>query len=131
MPILNNFADQCELVNLAGQADGHGPYFLRQTGYAPSSATFRQDMFYLRKDGTWVIGFSALMLSEEEIHTHYLFPTAGEALALLGEISSAPTLADDKLPEDKSPEEILAVLKATASKLIAHIQNSKGYTPSA
>ncbi|CAN5676815.1 hypothetical protein BH11VER1_BH11VER1_16150 [soil metagenome] len=124
MPVLTNFADQCDLVNLGSASDGRGPYFMRQSGYSPTSTTFKQDVFYLRKDGTWVINFAALSLSENDIRDRFIFSSAGDIAVLLDEIGAKPTAAEDQLPADKTPEQISAILESTASKLISRIRSS-------
>ena len=125
MPALTNFADQCELINLGSAPDGRGPYFMRQTGYAPTSTTFKQDVFFLRRDGTWVINFSVLSLPDDTIRDNFIFPSAADIARLMDEIGSKPTAAEDQLPADKTPEEISNILQSTASKLIARIRDAK------
>lgn len=122
MPALTNFADQCDLINLGSDADGHGPYFMRQSGYAPTSTTFKNDVFYLRKDGTWVINFAALSLPENSLRENFLYSSAGDIAILMDEISDKPTVAEDRLPENKTPEEISKILDATATRLINKIR---------
>lgn len=125
MPVLTNYADQCELINLGSASDGRGPYFMRQSGYAPTSTTFKNDVFFLRKDGTWVINLNALTQSEEAIRANFLFSSAGDIAKLMDEISAKPTAAEDQLPADKTPAQISAILDSTASKLISKIRSSK------
>lgn len=125
MPVLTNFADQCELINLGSAPDGRGPYFMRQSGYAPGSTTFKNDVFYLRKDGTWVINLNALTQSEDAIRENFLFSSAGDIAKLMDQIGAQDTVAEDQLPADKTPDQISAVLESKASKLISRIRNSQ------
>lgn len=125
MPVLTNYADQCELINLGSASDGRGPYFMRQSGYAPTSTTFKNDVFYLRKDGTWVINLNALTQSEETLRANFLFSNAGDIAKLMDQISEQATVAEDQLPADKTPAQISAMLDATASKLISKIRSLK------
>ncbi|MEY4484522.1 MAG: hypothetical protein RL693_1974, partial [Verrucomicrobiota bacterium] len=54
---------------------------------------------------------------------HFLFQSAADIAELMTEIGANPTVAEDQLPADKTPQEISNILESTASKLIARIRD--------
>ena len=126
MPVLTNFADHCDLVNLGLSSGGHGPYILRQSGNAPGSMTLQQDNFLLRKDGTWVLNITVFSLPEKEIGEKFLFRDIPELISMIDELSSKPLVVEDNLPAGKSRAEITAALQSAASNLISRIRDAKG-----
>lgn len=126
MPSLTNFVDQCDLLNLAFESNGRGPYALRQDGSPPDRMPPKQERYLLRKDGTWVLNLTAFSLPEEEIKKQFLYRDIPELFAVIHECGSKPVVAEGKLPADKTEAEVLAALQSTASKLIARIRDSKG-----
>ena len=107
MPALSNDPARCEVMNLSWEQTGHGPYLVRQEGYAPGSVDFRPQRFILQKDGCWLINLAFVMLPEAE-QEGQLFHHLTNALILLGALSDKPVTADDKLPQDTGAEEIMA-----------------------
>ena len=126
MPILTNFADHCELINLSLTTGKSGPYALSQIGTAPGSITLQQDPFFLRKDGVWVINLTVFSLPEKEIEEKFLFREISELFAVIEDLSGKPVIVEDKLPEGRSNEDILAAMRTSASNLISRIRDSKG-----
>lgn len=126
MPTLSNFVDQCDLLNLGSAPGGRGPYILRQIGSAPGSTTLQQDPFFLRKDGVWVLNLSVFCLPEKEVQENFFFRDIPELFGAIDDLAGKPLVADDKLPADKSKEEILASLRTVASNLIARIRDAQG-----
>ena len=49
MAALSNDPARCELMNLGYEAQGHGPYLVRQEGYPPGSSDFRPQHFLLQR----------------------------------------------------------------------------------
>jgi hypothetical protein len=125
MPVLTNFADHCDLLNLGFAPGGKGPYAVRQTGAAPGSMTLQQDSFLLRKDGAWVINLTVFSLPEKEIRDQFLFGDVSELITMLDGLSGKPLVVEDKIPADKSREEILAALKTAAAGLISRIRDAQ------
>ena len=126
MPTLTNFADHCDLINLRLTAGKSGPYALRQVGTAPGSTTLQQDPFFLRKDGVWVINLTVFSLPEKEIQEKFLFRDIPEMFSVIETLSGKPLVVEDKLPEGRSKEEILASIRTAANTLISRIRDSKG-----
>lgn len=126
MPTLTNFADHCDLINLGLTAGKSGPYALRQVGTAPGSTTLQQDPFFLRKDGVWVINLTVFSLPEKEIQEKFLFRDIPEMFSVIETLSGKPLVVEDKLPEGRSKEEILASIRTAANTLISRIRDSKG-----
>lgn len=126
MPVLTNFVDHCELLNLGFGPGGRGPYALRQTGSAPGSMTLQQDSFLLRKDGVWVLNLAAFALPEKELGEKFIFKDIPELFSVIEELGGKPLVVEDKLPADKSRAEVMAALQTTASNLMARIRDSKG-----
>lgn len=125
MPVLNNFADSCQLLNLGYAAGGRGPYALRQTGYPPGSMNLQQDNFLLRKDGTWVLNLTAFTLPDKDLQEKFLFNDVPEVMKMIDELSTKPLQVEDKLPADKSRAEILVAIQSAASNLIARIRDAQ------
>jgi len=126
MPTLSNFVDDCDLLNLGTAQGGRGPYVLRQTGSAPGSTTLQQDPFFLRKDGVWVLNLTVFCLPEKEVQENFFFRDIPELFSLIDDLAGKPLVVDDKLPADKSREQILASVRNVASSLISRIRDSKG-----
>jgi hypothetical protein len=66
MRILTNDYNDCQLLNLGTDKNGHGPYVIRQDGVPSGSSSSQEDSFLLRKDGTWVLNITAFTLPEKE-----------------------------------------------------------------
>ena len=126
MPVLTNFADDCDLVNLGLAAGGRGPYFLRQSGSAPGSTSLQQDNFILRKDGVWVLNLTVFTLPEKEMNEKFLFSDLPDLISMIDQLSGKPLVVEDKLPAGKSRPEMLAALQSTASNLISRLRDAKG-----
>jgi len=103
-----------------------GPYALRQAGSPPGSTTLQQDMFLLRKDGAWVINLTVFSLPEKEIRQNFLFGDIPELFSVIEDLAGKPLVVEDKLPADKSKEEILASLRTNANTLISRIRDAQG-----
>jgi hypothetical protein len=120
--ITNNY-QQCELLNLAYNPGGRGPFIVRQEGSPPGSMTFQQDRFLLRKDGAWVFNLAVFALSEKD-QEQFLFATTAEALSLLDKLSGDPVVEID-LPAGKSREQLKAAAQTTITGLWARIRDAK------
>ena len=107
MPALSNDFDRCEVINLAQDPQGRGPYLVRQEGYPPGSTDFISKRFLLQKDGRWLLNFAFVMLPEAEQEAQ-MFHSLKDVLTLLDELSTKPVQADDTLPEGVSAEVILS-----------------------
>jgi hypothetical protein len=123
MPTISNNYQACELLNLASNAGGRGPFVVRQVGSPPGSVTFEQDRYLLRKDGTWVINLAVFALSEKE-KGEFLFPTSAEALSVLNGLSGEPVV-QTRLPEGKSREELKAAAQNTLTGIWGQMHSAK------
>ena len=83
MAALSNDPARCELMNLGYEAQGHGPYLVRQEGYPPGSSDFRPQHFLLQRDGRWLLNFAFVMLPEVEQEAQ-LFHSMNEVLMFPG-----------------------------------------------
>jgi hypothetical protein len=89
MRILTNDYRDCELLNLGTNANGHGPYVVRQDGVPPGSSSLQDDRFLLRKDGTWVLDVTAFTLPDKE-GEQFVFQNAAELYATVQELVGNP-----------------------------------------
>jgi len=89
MRMLTNDYQDCELLNLATNKNGHGPYVIRQDGVPPGSSSSQEDRFLLRKDGTWVLDVTAFTLAEKE-QEQFVFQNAAELYATVQETWREP-----------------------------------------
>lgn len=106
MPVICNDAVRCEVMNLAWSPGGHGPYLVRQEGYAPGSSTFKMQRFILQKDGRWLLNLAFVMLPEAEQEAQ-LFHSLTEVIQLLDSIASQPVQAEAMLPADANEAQIM------------------------
>ena len=106
MSALSNDAARCEVMNLAWGSNGHGPYLVRQEGYAPGSSTFKMQRFILQKDGRWLLNLAFVMLPEAEQEAQ-LFHSLTEVIQLLDAIASQPVKAEAMLPADANEAQIM------------------------
>jgi len=123
MPTIANDYNRCEMLNLGSAPGGRGPFAIRQEGSAPGSMTLQQERFLLRHDGVWVLNITALSLPEKE-QDKFLYATSTEVMAVLEKLTGDPVV-EDKLPEGKSKAEVLALLEASASRLVSGLRNAR------
>lgn len=117
MPALTNDPDDCELINLGWGPGGHGPYLVRQEGYAPGSTHFEKDFFILQKDGRWLINLAFVMLPEAE-QEKQLFPSSAEVIECFEELRIKPVQADATIPTGASAPEIMAHFENCANRIL-------------
>jgi hypothetical protein len=117
MSALSNDPARCEVMNLGWGPQGHGPYLVRQEGYAPGSVDFRAQRFILQKDGRWLINLAFVMLPEAEQEAQ-LFHHLTDVLVFLDALSDKPVMADDKLPKGTSAEEIMAQFEQCTHRIL-------------
>jgi hypothetical protein len=123
MRTLTNDYNDCELLNLGYNRNGHGPYVVRQDGVAPESLRTQEDRFYLRKDGTWVLNVTALTLPEKE-QEQFIFENAAELYATVQDLGGKPVV-EDTLPPGKSRAELDATIETSISKLWGRINEAR------
>jgi predicted component of type VI protein secretion system len=123
MRTLTNDYNDCELLNLGYNTNGHGPYVVRQDGVAPNSLRTQEDRFYLRKDGTWVLNVTVLTLPEKE-QEQFIFQNAAELYATVEDLGGKP-LVEDALPVGKSRAELDAAIETTISKFWSRISEAR------
>ena len=121
--LTNNYAD-CELLNLGYNSGGRGPYVVRQDGIAPSGSV-RGGSFLLRKDGVWVVNLAVFALPPKEQEENFVYDKVTEVLETLENLYGKP-VAEDRLPEGKSKEELLAMMETAKSRLWSHMREAKG-----
>ena len=117
MPALSNDPARCEVMNLGWEPKGHGPYLVRQDGYAPGSADFRPQRFILLKNGRWLINLAFVMLPEPEQEAQ-LFHHLTDVLVCLDALSDKPVVADAALPPDTSADEIMAHFEKCTHRIL-------------
>jgi len=118
----NDYQD-CELLNLATNRNGHGPYVMRQDGVPPGSSRSQEDRFLLRKDGTWVLNITVFTLPEKE-QEQFLFQNAAELHATVQELGGTPVV-EDALPPGKSRAELNAAIETTISRVWSQIRDAR------
>jgi hypothetical protein len=123
MRILTNDYKDCELLNLATNRNGHGPYVVRQDGVPPDSSRSQEDRFLLRKDGTWVLNVTAFTLPEKE-QEQFVFQNAAELYATVQELGGKPVV-EDALPPGKSRAELDAAIETTISRVWSQIKEAR------
>lgn len=117
MPVICNDAARCEVMNLAWGPGGHGPYLVRQEGYAPGSSTFKMQRFILQKDGRWLLNLAFVMLPEAEQEAQ-LFHSLKDVLVLLDQLAGQPVRADATLPPGTSADEILEQFEQCTHRIL-------------
>src|SRR6187455_2228678 len=100
MPAISNDHRRCEMLNLGSGPGGRGPFAIRQEGSAPGSMTLKQDIFFLRKDGVWVLNLTVFALPETE-QQQFMYDTTVNVMKALESLSGDPVV-DDKLPAGTS-----------------------------
>ena len=123
MRILTNDYQDCELLNLATNPNGHGPYVIRQDGVPPDSSRSQEDRFLLRKDGTWVLNVTAFTLPEKE-QGQFLFQNAAELHAAVENLIGKPVV-EDALPAGKTRAELSAGIETTLSKVWSRMREAR------
>jgi hypothetical protein len=123
MRILTNDYQDCELLNLATNKNGHGPYVIRQDGVPPGSSSSQEDRFLLRKDGTWVLDVTAFTLPEKD-QEQFVFQNAAELYATVQELGGNPVV-EDKLPPGKSRADLNAAIETTISRVWSQIKEAR------
>jgi hypothetical protein len=124
MRTLTNDYNDCELLNLGYNPNGHGPYVVRQDGAAPGSLRTQEDRFYLRKDGTWVLNVTALTLPEKE-QEQFIFQNAAELYATVEDLGGGKPVVEDALPPGKNRAELEAAIETTISKVCSRIREAR------
>jgi hypothetical protein len=122
MPVLTNDPACCEVMNLGWAHGGHGPYLVRQEGYAPGSTDFHPQRFILQKDGRWLINLAFVMLPEVA-QEKQLFQSQTEVLLFLDELSGKPVVADAQWPSGMKSEEIMDHFEQCANRLLRGMRN--------
>ncbi|MBE7497953.1 MAG: hypothetical protein HS117_23670 [Verrucomicrobiaceae bacterium] len=117
MPALSNDPARCEVMNLAWGPKGHGPYLVRQEGYAPGSSTFKMQRFILQKDCRWLLNLAFVMLPEAE-QEEQLFHSLTEVLQMFESLSSKPVIAHAHLPAGANADEILAHFEQCTHRIL-------------
>ena len=82
--------------------DAHGPYLVAQKAYAPEDPTLTPDEFILGRSGAWLSVARFFQLPVSDRRAEYLFATAAEVMAVLGELPPKPRVAGVRPPEDAS-----------------------------
>src|SRR6266481_3482922 len=104
MRTLTNDYNDCELLNLGYNTNGHGPYVVR-------------------KDGTWVLNVTVLTLPEKE-QEQFIFQNAAELYATVEDLGGKPVV-EDALPVGKSRAELDAAIETTISKVWSRINEAR------
>lgn len=117
MPSLTNDPTRCEVMNLGWAEGGHGPYLIRQEGYAPGGTNFRPQRFLLQKDGRWLLNLAFVMLPEKEQEAQ-LFRSLKEVAVFLDDLSARPVKAEAGLPAGATMEEIEARFESCAHRIL-------------
>jgi len=121
MPALTNDPTRCELLNLRWGPGGHGPYLVRQEGYAPGSGSSRMDFFILQRDGRWLINLAFVMLPEAE-QEKQLFRSPAEVIQCFEDLCTKPVQADASVPSGVSADEIMAHFENCANRILRGIR---------
>ena len=106
MPALTNDPGRCEVINLCYGPRGHGPYLVRQDGYAPGGTDFTPQRHILLRDGSWMRNLVFGMMSEAEQERNVLHDLA-EVVHLLDSIACRPVVVEGHLPVGVDEAEVL------------------------
>jgi hypothetical protein len=123
MAALTNNYNHCQLLNLGYGPKGRGPFIVRQQGTAPGSATFNEEAFLLRKDGTWVINLAVFALPEKD-KEQFIYQASAEAIQLMSELAGDPVV-EAGLPKGTSVEQLKAAAQNTMTGLWGKIRQAK------
>jgi len=124
MPALCNDPDRCEVINLGWATAGRGPYLVRQHGYTTNSHDFQPQPFILQKDGRWLLNLAFVMLSESQ-QEQQLFHSLTDVLHCFERIANQPVQAEDNLPTDANPAEILRNFESCTLRILQGLRTGK------
>ena len=130
MPSLSNDPARCEVMNLGWAPNGHGPYLVRQEGYAPGSADMRPQPFILQRDGRWLLNLAFAALPEVE-QERQLFHDLGELSTFLDTHATTGVFADASLPAGTSHDELLRRFENCTHRILQGMKNCTTAQPSA
>ena len=122
MPALTNDPGRCEVMNLRYGPRGHGPYLIRQEGYAPGGTDFTPQRFILLKKGCWMRNLVFGMLTEPEQERNVLHDL-GEVVRLLDSIASMPVVVEGALPVGVDEAEILRQFEQCTHRILRGMQS--------
>jgi hypothetical protein len=96
--ITNDYKD-AQILNLGSEGE-RGPYFVTQTGIAPSDALLKTRMFVLRPDGYWVDFNAYICQGKPEAIDEIVFPSITKVMETFGKLFGRPRVFD--LPIDEA-----------------------------
>jgi hypothetical protein len=122
MAALCNDSTRCEILNLGWEKGGHGPYLVRQVGYAPGAVSLRNEPFILQRDGRWLLNlaFAALPEAEQEAQLFHSLATLSQ---FLDSQQGTPVRADTTLPADKDAAELLREFESCTRRILRGMRN--------
>ena len=95
--ITNDYKD-AQILNLVSEGE-RGPYFVSQTGVAPSDPLLKTRMFVLRPDGYWVDFNAYACQGKPEAIDEIVFPSLTRVMETFGKLFGRPRVLD--LPIDE------------------------------
>ena len=95
--ITNDYKD-AQILNLGSEGE-RGPYFVSQTGVAPSDPLLKTRMFVLRPDGYWVDFNAYACQGKPEAIDEIVFPSLTRVMETFGKLFGRPRVLD--LPIDE------------------------------
>jgi hypothetical protein len=110
MPKIANDNTRVKIYKVDTESSASGPVIATQIGYAPGDQTFKEGMYLLRSDGTWVDFVALGAASDAVLWNACLFDKPGDVLRLLDSGKLDAEVFDLKL----DPQALEAWLTRTA-----------------
>ncbi|MBL9115445.1 MAG: hypothetical protein JNJ83_10605 [Verrucomicrobiaceae bacterium] len=119
---LSNYPDRCEVIDLAWNTKGHGPYLVRQHGYSAIGSDFVTQPYILQKDGTWLLNL-AFALLPEKYQEKQLFQSLAEVIVFFEKLCTEPVKVDAHLPPNADPAQVLANFERCTHRILMGLRN--------
>lgn len=88
MRTLTNDYTDCTLIRVEPD-NPNSPFVVAQIGADPVDPTYRQALFFLQTDGTWIEEAAQASRPQEE-RFRIVFDTLADVMSVLGELTGAP-----------------------------------------
>lgn len=117
MAAVANDRARFEVLNLGWASSGHGPYLVRQRGYAPGDPQMQDGNFVLLKKGNWVLNLLFALLPEKEQEEH-LFHSLAELGIFLDAQTARPVVVDNQLPAGMEAAELIQRFETCTNRIL-------------
>ncbi len=117
MAVIANDRARFEVLNLGWAPSGHGPYLVRQRGYAPGDPRMQDGNFVLLRNGKWVLNLLFALLPEKEQEDH-LFHSLAELSIFLDAQTARPVVVEFQLPAGVEAAELIQRFETCTHRIL-------------